>query len=146
MSSADYKLLEIKDFHQLFNLCYFPGHLTSSSRFITTTAYLPFSSDAKCSSHWTDTILERIPWKSRATRTTKPVIRASVDYGATPSMVDGFGSLLGCICPAPPQCNPVCDSDGVTYGNLQKLTFARSCRSSLQLPIFHTQCLLITPT
>jgi len=146
MSSADYKLLEIKDVHQLFNLCYFPGHLTSSSCFIMTTVYLPFSSGAKCCSHWTGTILECISWKSHATRTTKPVTHASVDYGATLSMVDGFGSLLGCVCPAPPQCNPVCGSDGVTYGNLQKLTCARSCRSSLQLPIFHTQCLLITPT
>jgi hypothetical protein len=50
--------------------------------------------------------------------------------GANPPLVDGNGSLLGCDCPAPPQFNPVCGSDGVTYGNLQKLNCARSCGRS----------------
>jgi hypothetical protein len=40
------------------------------------------------------------------------------------------GCLLACNCPAPPQFNPVCGSDGVTYGNLQKLNCARSCGGS----------------
>jgi len=63
MSDADYKLLEIKDFHQLFNLSYFPGRLTSSSCIITITVYFLFSSGAKCCFHWTGTILEHI-WTS----------------------------------------------------------------------------------
>lgn len=50
--------------------------------------------------------------------------------GASANVVDGNGSLLGCNCPAPPQFNPVCGSDGVTYGNLQKLNCARSCGRS----------------
>lgn len=53
----------------------------------------------------------------------------TVDRGVPP-VVDGSGSLLGCNCPAPPQFNPVCGSDGVTYGNLQKLNCARSCGRS----------------
>jgi hypothetical protein len=50
---------------------------------------------------------ERPSWKTRATRTTKPVTRASVDDGATPSVVDGNGSLLECNCPASAQFVPV---------------------------------------
>lgn len=50
--------------------------------------------------------------------------------GAGGPVVDGSGSLLGCNCPVPPQFNPVCGSDGVTYGNLQKLNCARSCGKS----------------
>ncbi|PNF28480.1 hypothetical protein B7P43_G15246 [Cryptotermes secundus] len=52
------------------------------------------------------------------------------DDGASRPVVDGNGSLLGCICPAPLQFDPVCGSDGVTYGNLQKLKCARSCGKS----------------
>lgn len=60
------------------------------------------------------------------------------DNGGAPPVVDGSGALLGCNCPAPPQFNPVCGNDGVTYGNLQKLNCARSCgRGRFHLPIFH---------
>jgi hypothetical protein len=52
------------------------------------------------------------------------------DNSANAVVVAGNGSLLGCNCPAPPQFNPVCGSDGVTYGNLQKLNCARSCGRS----------------
>ena len=48
----------------------------------------------------------------------------------TAPVVDGSGALLGCNCPAPPQFNPVCGSDGVTYGNMQKLDCAQSCGKS----------------
>ncbi|KAJ9590097.1 hypothetical protein L9F63_016776 [Diploptera punctata] len=53
--------------------------------------------------------------------------------GATPAVVDGNGSLLGCNCPAPPQFNPVCGNDGVTYGNQQKLACARTCGRNVRL-------------
>ncbi|XP_023712746.1 agrin isoform X2 [Cryptotermes secundus] len=77
---------------------------------------------------------ERPSWRSLSTtRAPKPVTGASADDSATPSVVDGNGSLLGCDCPAPPQFNPVCGSDGVTYGNLQKLNCARSCGRNVRL-------------
>ncbi|KDR23280.1 uncharacterized protein LOC110839526 [Zootermopsis nevadensis] len=53
--------------------------------------------------------------------------------GSGGPVVDGSGSLLGCNCPVPPQFNPVCGSDGVTYGNLQKLNCARSCGKNVRL-------------
>ncbi|XP_069677909.1 agrin-like [Periplaneta americana] len=62
-----------------------------------------------------------------------PVTPIPLDDGATPAVVDGNGSLLGCNCPAPPQFNPVCGNDGVTYGNLQKLNCARSCGRNVRL-------------
>jgi hypothetical protein len=61
---------------------------------------------------------------------TTQTLPLTTDDGAMPPVVDGNGSLLGCVCPAPPQFNPVCGNDGVTYGNLQKLNCARSCGRS----------------
>ncbi|GFG33773.1 hypothetical protein Cfor_05117, partial [Coptotermes formosanus] len=62
-----------------------------------------------------------------------PVEPAPSDNAGVPPVVDGNGSLLGCNCPAPPQFNPVCGNDGVTYGNLQKLNCARSCGRNVRL-------------
>ncbi|PSN30837.1 hypothetical protein C0J52_20269 [Blattella germanica] len=78
----------------------------------------------------------RTTTRSSSVAPTRPTTRSSsvapttptpLDDGATPAVVDGNGSLLGCNCPAPPQFNPVCGSDGVTYGNLQKLYCAQNC-------------------
>jgi hypothetical protein len=72
--------------------------------------------------------------------------------GAVGPVVDGSGSLLGCDCPVPPQFNPVCGDDGVTYGNQQKLDCARSCGRSrfqsaatLRLTVGRSLCLSFEP-
>ncbi|XP_023712745.1 serine protease inhibitor dipetalogastin isoform X1 [Cryptotermes secundus] len=72
-------------------------------------------------------------WRPDLEDASMPETPQPKDDGASRPVVDGNGSLLGCICPAPLQFDPVCGSDGVTYGNLQKLKCARSCGKNVRL-------------